>query len=370
MLGLAAFAGAAALADGRQMPAVQPLEQLPGTVLPAPVPPSSTWWSVPLPAAPAAAPVIAGERVYVAHLPGIVVAHDLSQGREAWRVQLLPEQPIAADGEFVFVGSGEAVHALSASTGSAAWRRPVGTLTAPLLAKDGWLIAATAQRLSALRAADGTPVWTHASGTQQERAAISGDTLFVPLADGHIEARDLTTGQPKWRRRIGGAPGEPLVAADRLYVGAGDRVLYCLDALSGEIRWRYRVGATVRGRPTTDGRNIYFAALDNVIRALDLRRGWLRWKAGLPFRPLGEPIAAGASVIVAGRENDIRVLAAETGATLTTLPFEQKLAIAPAVAALADRVVVAAVTGGLEESWRLAVAGLPLRPAPIGPAPR
>ena len=79
-----------------------------------------------------------------------------------------------------------------------AWRTPTGSLVAPLLAKDGWVIAASDSKLFALRAADGTVVWSRDSTAQRQRAAISGDLLLVPLASGGIRAHDLATGNVRW----------------------------------------------------------------------------------------------------------------------------------------------------------------------------
>lgn len=347
---------------GAQMPVLQvaPLPAtLPGTVVPPPVPPSNIWWSVAIPAAPSAVPVVTADHVYVARLPGTIAAYSLNDGREAWSIELNPEQPMVVDGGMLFAASGEAIHAVRISDGTVAWRRPVGALTAPLLAKDGWVLASASSRLMALRAQDGTPVWTHDATLQRERAAISGDTLFIPRTSGHMEARDLATGNLKWQMRVGGAPSEPLVLGDQLYFGATDKYFYCVDADGGEIEWSMRIGATLRGRASSDGTRVYFTALDNLVRAVDLGHGALRWHTGVPFRPLTGPLTFGDKVIVAGPVG-IRVLNAFDGKPAGALEFPQKLATAPAAFAEDRRILVAAVTGSLNESWQLSLAALPL----------
>ena len=55
------------------------------------------------------------------------------------------------DGDRLFVAAGEAVHAFSVADGSVLWRTPTGALTAPPLAKDGWVIASSATKLFAIR---------------------------------------------------------------------------------------------------------------------------------------------------------------------------------------------------------------------------
>ena len=97
------------------------------------------------------------------------------------------------------------------SDGAVAWTAPAGTLTAPLLVQGGWVIAASSAKLVALRAADGTAVWTiDAPPPQREAAAISGDTLFVPSTDGVVRARSLETGANVWQHPLRGQPGEPV----------------------------------------------------------------------------------------------------------------------------------------------------------------
>lgn len=356
-----------AFAQVRDLQVVPLPSTLPGTIVPIPAPPSNVWWAVPIPAAPNSPPAIAGDHVYLGRLPGIISAHHLSDGRELWSVELVAEQPLAADSAMVFVAAGEAVHALREADGATVWRRPLGTLAAPLLAKDGWIIAAGESQLMALRATDGTPVWTQPSGPQRERAAISGDTLFVPLADGRIEARHLSTGAVKWQRRLSGAPAEPLAAGDRLFFGATDKHFYSVDADSGEIEWQYPVRATLRGRPSTDGERVYFVGLDNMVRAHDFGHGAMRWQKGVPFRPIAAPVTFGESVLIAGPVEAIQVLRAIDGSSLGTLSLSQRLAVAPSAVERTGRIIVAAVTGSLDESWHLAVAALPLVRSPTAP---
>jgi len=329
--------------------------QLPGTPVPLAEPQTRILWTVPLPAAAIGSPLIAGEVVLVAHLPGIVAAYRRSDGRALWRAEIEPEQPIATDGTLLLASDATTIHALRMADGSVAWRVPTVSLTAPLLVKDGWIITATAGALTARRAADGTTVWTVASAVERESPAIAGDVLFVPLVDGRLVARNLVDGAIRWERRLGGSPGEPLVVGDEVFVGASDRRFYCVDAASGEIEWPIRVGAQIRGRAASDGQRIFFVALDNLVRAVDHWTGAQRWQQGVPFRPLVGPTVAGGSVFVAGPGVELRAFRAATGAASGSITFPARIAIGPAYAETAAGVVVAAVTGNLEESWNLSL---------------
>jgi outer membrane protein assembly factor BamB len=340
-------------------PPVAPLPPtLPGTVIPVPEPPSTVWWTVALPAGANGPPVIAGDHVYVARLPGTVAAYRIVDGKEAWATDIVPDQPLAVDADLVIVASGDRLHALRGSDGTQVWQIPVGALTAPLLAKDGWVIAASATKLTAIRAKDGGVIWSEETGPVRERGAIMGDTLFVPVADGAIVARDLTTGKSRWERRLNGAPQEPLAIGDRVFVGASDRHFYSIKIDSGEIDWPYRVGAAIRGAPATDGERVYFVALDHLVWALDYRSGAMKWQSGVSFRPFTGPVLVGTTLMISGAVDDVRLLQARSGQPSKTVSLPQDLAVPPAVGTVKGMNVLAAITGGLAASWRLTLIGL------------
>jgi outer membrane protein assembly factor BamB len=331
-------------------------------------PPADAHWTVGIPAAPMFPPVIAAGRLYVTTLPGLLAARDIVDGHELWRADLIPDQQVATDDTHVYVAGGEAVHALDAKTGARTWRTPTGTLTAPPVAKDGWVIVTPARRIVALRAADGSEVWSRENALQRERVTISGDILIVPLRSGVVQALDLRTGKTLWERRVGGIPAESLVVGDRLYLGATDKMFYCLKLATGEFDWRWRVGAEIRGSAAADAERVYFAGLDNVVRAVDRISGAQRWQQGVPFRPLIGPQVAAGVVLVAGPVADVRLLNVLTGAESGKLSFPDPLATAPAIAEIAGSVLAAGITGGLNESWKLILVSqrsrLPSFPAP------
>ena len=315
-------------------------------------------WFVAISAPPVAPPIAVGDRVYVALSTGALTAHRLANGAQLWSVELPVEQPLAADDAHVFVASGEAVHALRGDDGAVAWRAATGAITAPPLVHAGWVIVAGGNALSAFRAADGTRVWRRDVGAGARRPFIEGDALFAALGDGRILRLDLQDGMTRWERRLAGAPGEPFVADDRLYVGSG-KYFYCLDADDGSVEWEKRIGAEVRGRPAADADRVYFAALDNELRALDRRHGALRWHRGVPFRPSAGPIVLDSTVIVPGPVAELRAFDAASGTAVKGFALAQPIVTAPAVLSGGEpaQLRIAAVTGGLNNEWRLAVFG-------------
>lgn len=294
-------------------------------------------------------------QVFAVLPPGIVASYQIEDGREMWRVELTADQPLVVSGDRVFVAAGEAIHALGAADGVLAWRQPSGTLTAPLLVHEGWVIASANGTVTARRATDGTVVWTAQVGPQRERASIEGNTLYLPLTDRRIVALDLPTGKEKWRRRLGGAPSEILPLPKRLYVGSDDKWFYCLNADTGVPEWRVRVGAATIGKPTIDADRVYFAAMDNMLHALSHQSGAIRWHAPVAFRPTAGPMLVGPVVLVPGATADLQTFDVRTGKPVAPIPFGERLATPPSFRETDKGPIAVAVIGGLSAEWKLAV---------------
>jgi outer membrane protein assembly factor BamB len=319
--------------------------------------PTSVTWTVTLSGPPSAPPIFGADHVYVALQSGVVAAYRLTDGAEVWHRELRTSTPMAIEGGRLFVASGDAIYVLKADDGSPVWHTDAGTLTAPLVAQDGWVIAVAKDQLSAFRATDGTIVWRQAIGATRERPSIEGTTLYLPLEDGRVLALELATGKPKWERRLRGKPTEVLPFADHVYVGSADKSFYCLDTDDGEIAWRSQVGAVVRGRASADDLHVYMVALDNLLRAFDRGNGALRWSPrGVPFRPTAGPVVLGPLVIVAGTTKEIRAFDGKSGQPAGQLAFPEALGTLPAYAMSGETIRIAAVTGNLTQQWTLSLA--------------
>jgi outer membrane protein assembly factor BamB len=318
---------------------------------------------------------------------GRLTAHRINDGDVIWTTDLTPEQPLAADDHQVYVASGEHLHAIDATTGAIAWRFAAGgPLTAPPVARGGWVLAAVGGELVALRSSDGALVWREPLGAIEFRPALDGDLLIVPLVEGFVVALDLEDGQEQWKQTLGSAPGEPFVIGDRVYVGTQDKSFYTLFASDGRIASRSSVGAVVRGRATVDNRHVYFAAMDNMLRAVSRRTGNLQWKQGLPYRPAAGPVLIGTVVLVPGYiDKPLPVFDAATGASAGSVPFPATLIALPVLTQLSDGTpVIIGVTGNLDNKIMVSmfepklVAAIAVQPltvlpgevVPLPPVPR
>ena len=261
-----------------------------------------------------------------------------AMARCLWSTELRAEQSLAADGERVYVASGEAIHALAAVNGRVAWRAPTGARpTAPPLAHAGWVIAAAGGELIAIRASDGTVMWRKPVGPVEFRPSLDGELLVVSIVDGQIAALDVRDGSPRWTTRLGATPGEPLVIGGRVYVGTKDRYFYSLRSSSGRIEDHRRVAAELLGRVAVTDQHVYFAALDNTVNAVLRRDGAIRWRKGVMYRPGAGPVVLGDVVIVPGYvEAPLPAFSAATGAAAGAVTFGGLLVALPLFAKLPD----------------------------------
>jgi len=353
-------------------PAPKPAEKAPkAPAAPAPKFPSATKWSATIDAAPIAPPIVADGRVLLALRSGVLMARKVADGAELWTAKLPIDQPVAADDGRVFVVTGDRLHALSGDAGAPLWEAPIGQPSAPIVARGGWVIAASDGAVTAIRAADGERVWSQATGSVSERPAIEGDVLYLPLAEGRLAALDLKTGTLNWSVEVGPSPTEPLVYANRVYLGSDWKRFQCLDAATGDALWNWNIGMRIIGPAAADEARIYFTAMDNQVRALSRDNGGQRWRFPLAYRPTRGPVVLGPQVAVPGITNELPGINVITGKPTGKLTLPVLLAIGPSFVPPegADGVpAVVAITGGLTNQWTLSLA-VPAADTPAAAAP-
>jgi outer membrane protein assembly factor BamB len=315
---------------------------------------------------------VADSLALVALQTGTVTARRLSDGTEAWHLALRVDQPMAADEGRIFAVSGQALHAVNSANGTKAWTVNIGTPTAAVVARGGWVIVASGEGLEALRGSDGARVWKRDTGAISERAAIGGSVLYVPIEEGRLVALDLTTGNVLWDRKVGPDPTEPLVYGGRLYVGSAAKQFVCINAQSGATEWSWNIGSRTIGAAAADASNVYLVAMDNMVRALRRTNGGQRWTSPLVYRPTGGPVVLGEQVAVPGITSELTGLAAATGKPTGKLELPEKLAVGPAfIPPVPPRRAagIVSIAGGLTSEWTLAAWKPPdtLSPPPSPP---
>lgn len=309
-------------------------ERKPSTLLPV-----ELLWTARLTAAPAASPVQESGRLFVALRSGRIAAINLADGKLDWEVSFLTNeelpwvvegQPAVGDGILYVAGPGE-LSGLDAVTGRLRWSVSLDApLSAPLVWRDGWLIASLdGGTLVVFRAATGETIWRRELASGIDVApALAGDQMYVSLRDGGLSALSLLTGDLAWEQHFNGALQEVL-PLDDLFVGSTDNYFYRLSRLDGSIKWRWRTGGDVVGRAVVDTQRVYFCSRDNVVWGLDRASGVQKWKQPLEVRPTGGPVYVKDLLVFGGLSEEIRFLDPTDGMSYGRIPVPNELAYPP-----------------------------------------
>ncbi len=202
------------------------------------------------------------------------------------------------------------------------WHYDLGAPTwAPPVAADGVVYVGTsAGRVHAVRARDGSRVWSwdgpHAI---DGAAAVEGDTVYVLDTKLELHALNRRDGTPRWTTPLhdaalagGPAPDNPtfnhraatpLVWDGVVYCGSSDGGLYAVDAAGGQVRWRHAAGAAVFssvGRTETD--TLLFGTMDGSVVLLDRRTHEEIRRFKTDGGVVTTPVVAAGNVIVGSRD--------------------------------------------------------------------
>jgi outer membrane protein assembly factor BamB len=325
---------------------------------PPPKLPLAQWWSVALDGKVSAGPVSNGARIYLAYASGALVALDPADGHELWRQKRDVAQPMAVEGDFLFIASGEAIEALRGATGTTAWSLPHVKIVAPLVAQASWVIATTDTEVIAIHSVTGEIAWRHTAGGVKLAPALDNGRVFTGAEDGRVLALDITNGSALWDQFLPGGITAIAARHDRVYAGSGEKLLYCLLALKkGKTEWVWRLDGLAQGHVAVDDDRVYVAALDNLVRAMDRQNGNQRWVSPLKQRTTFGVYASGHVLFMpAPGASEVQMFWDRSGGRSTNslvLPGDTPPGLPPAVIDSPDGPIVYAATGGLTNEWSL-----------------
>ncbi|HET9266680.1 MAG TPA: PQQ-binding-like beta-propeller repeat protein, partial [Vicinamibacterales bacterium] len=259
-------------------------------------------WMITLPALPAAPAAHDAARAYVPLASKTLVALDWQTGDTVWSVPLAATAtPLPADG-VIYVGAGDALHALDGATGARRWTAAAaGTILRLARTSGGQIVVAGASFAQMFEENTGKAIWSRTLPPSGDATgvALSDSTVFAAYGDGRLVALALSDGRDIWNRPIDGRPGPPLAHADSVYVGSTNNRFYALDAKDGDVRWSWRTGGDIVGA-AADTKAVYYASLDAVVRAVNPGNGHQRWKRDGGTRPVAAPLILDGSLLVAG----------------------------------------------------------------------
>ncbi|MFE3944192.1 PQQ-binding-like beta-propeller repeat protein [Streptomyces sp. NPDC059118] len=270
-------------------------------------------WSVRLPDAVVAAPVVCAGTVYVNCSDGRCYALDAATGSARWSfdaVGALGETPAVADGTVYVVGESGVLHALDAADGQERWRQRVGHSGAPVVA-DGLLhlvhhpanLLRDASRIRALDAATGEERWARRlPDGSAAAAAVADGRVYVQGARAQLTAFDAVSGEELWHQ--GSAATQlscctPSVAGGMVCAGTGAGRLCAYDAATGRQLWGAQAAGVVDSTPALAEGVVFVGDSHGGVYAMDGNDGGLLWH--LPNRyGASSPAICGSSGWIVG----------------------------------------------------------------------
>jgi outer membrane protein assembly factor BamB len=169
------------------------------------------------------------------------------------------------------------VYALDAATGGDSIIMDGGCTnsgTSPAVA-DGVVYVGSGNVVNVLSASTGALLWTYPTGNTIEGApAVANGVVYIGSDDNNLYALNANTGTLLWAYTTGGfVTSAPAVANGVVYVGSDDNKLYAINASTGALLWSYTTGGSVESSPAIANGVVYVGSDDGNVYAFGLTGG-------------------------------------------------------------------------------------------------
>ncbi|MEO8539762.1 MAG: PQQ-binding-like beta-propeller repeat protein [bacterium] len=249
------------------------------------------------------APVIDGDRIYIASFHAGVFALRKEDGRPIWPAsgtnasKLRGDIPggVAISGDNLYFGTTEGrIYGWKKSDGSPAvgWEKPK-------VVKGGvWA----------------TPV-------------IMGDTMYVATMEGDLHAFSLQDGTEKWKFSASGAIADlTRINDDYLFVPSINRHVYMIRTKDGSVAGDFKAADWIWTAPAVQGTQVFFGDFGGKVYGLDITSGSIVPLWSQPASLNNERVKAGAAIIndvvvVADRKPVVTFINAKDGSVLNAVPL-------------------------------------------------
>lgn len=313
-----------------------------------------------------AQPILVDGKIFTLDTDSLLSAFDVQSGKKAWSTDVRDpdeDDPVISGGiayasGVVYVTSGyDEVLAVQPGNGKILWRRaiPAPSRAAPTIMDGRVFVNTLDNRLIALSAVDGAPLWEYVglsetAGLVGAASPAADSTVVVPaFSSGEITALRVENGSVAWAdnlanlKRIGGLSGlsdiKALPVIDKgivLAVSFSGRMA-AIDVRTGSRVWQREMGSA--NTPWVAGNHIFVLTTENQLVALGRETGTIRWVINLKRTEDGEaviytgPVLAGGRLILAGSEGRMLELNPETGEIIRQWDSGGTVSISPVVAA-------------------------------------
>jgi outer membrane protein assembly factor BamB len=280
-------------------------------------------------------PAVETGYAYVASAEGELSKLDITNGNQAWRVNVGEKLTggVGVGGSLVVVGTQKgSIYAYDMS-GKLQWKSRLSSevLSAPKYF-DGLVIVRTGDnRIYGINANDGSRKWvydrTGPALTLRSSAGVvvDGGAVYAGFAGGKLVSIRADNGKMMWEasvaqpkgvteiERIADITSLPFVDGPLVYAVAYQGRIAAVDRTSGRVVWNRDI-SSLSGLTAEDAR-IYVSHAIGSVYALDYTTGKTFWRQGaLKNRQLTAPLAMGSLIAVGDVEGYVHFLSREDGA--------------------------------------------------------
>ncbi|MFL6721497.1 MAG: PQQ-binding-like beta-propeller repeat protein [Sphingomonas sp.] len=318
----------------------------------------------------AAAPIVAGGRVYLMDTLGTVRAFDSRTGAQLWASQT----PTEKGGERSLYGGGVAydqgriyatnglgfVAALDERNGGILWKvRPGGPLRgAPTVANDSVYVMSQDNQLYSLKESDGSTNWSQAASLEiagvfgSASPAVGQGTVVAGFSSGELNAYRYENGRAVWQdalqrtsvrtsvSSLNDIDADPVIDSGQVIaVGQGGRMV-ALDMLTGQRQWELNLAGIAT--PWLAGDWIFVVTDEAKLVCVYRQNGHIRWITQLPQfvkakNKKGEidysgPVLAGGRLILTGSNGALIFVDPATGSFQSQTSVGAGVSLPPVVA--------------------------------------
>ncbi len=238
-----------------------------------------------------------------------VVAHDLSSGREVWKIDCPPvdEGVLLFDNMVIFSDVESRLHAVDARIGEAIWQRPFDSAraitTTPILVDDATLILADDKGgVHAVSPRTGDLLWTREIGEAiYATPASTAGSVIIGSARGSLYALAVANGEIQWRQNLTDSSvkmASPAIAGKRVVIGASDGMVRAFSLTDGTLEWTWHGDGAITAAPVIAGDQVFFGTMRKSVHGLDLASGHELWTAEVEGRVKSAPSIRGGSLFI------------------------------------------------------------------------
>ncbi|GAB5388885.1 MAG: PQQ-like beta-propeller repeat protein [Alphaproteobacteria bacterium] len=314
-------------------------------------------------------PIVVDERIFAMDSESRVSAFNTETGRRLWQVETAPDGDegdglaggIAFGGSYIYATSGYGqVVALDPETGDQKWARKLSSPSraAPTIHEGRVFVTTLDNKLLALSAEDGTPIWDH-SGILEETGllgagspAAMGPQVVVGYSSGEIVSLRIENGRVLWadslaslRRRglmsrLAHIRGAPVMDGRLVYAVSNSGRTVAIDQRNGVRVWQAELGGSQRPWPAGD--SVFVITSESELVALERISGRIRWVTQLDRYEDGDednprttwvgPVLAGGSLIAVSSDGRMAMASPATGDVVDMRDVGDSFSIPPVVA--------------------------------------